>query len=157
MNINPISFGRTIKVNAPLNVAHRMAELINQSKEVQDTSEKTSQQALKKIFYDANLGSAQAIDIKGESYIVTGETSRKVSDFKLDAAVHISAAKKTYGENEEFQKIKDEETKRCNEYLNLIVEMSDEEISISPKYSFLSKNSKPICDRVKIKSINLVL
>ena len=54
MNINPISFGRTIKVNAPLNVAHRMAELINQSKEVQDTSEKTSQQALKKIFYDAN-------------------------------------------------------------------------------------------------------
>ena len=29
MNVNPVSFGRTVKVNAPLNVAEHTVNLIN--------------------------------------------------------------------------------------------------------------------------------
>lgn len=159
MNISPVSFGRTIKVNAPLNVAHRMAELVNQSKSVQDKNEKTSQQALKTIFYDSNLGSAQALEINGETYIVTGETSRFVSDVKLDAAIYITSAKKEYGEDETFEKIKESEIKRCNEYLSLIVKHSNESLSISTKYENNNSvsDSIQVADRIKIKSINLML
>lgn len=155
MNISPVSFGRTVKINAPLNVAQRMAEIINQSRSVQDREERTSQQKLKSMFYDANIGSAQALEIDGQSYIVTGEESRAISDLKLDTAIHINCAKNTYGDSKDFARIKEEEIKRCNEYLELMVQMNKEAISITPKYGY--ETSKPICDKVKIKSINIML
>ncbi|MBQ8887764.1 MAG: hypothetical protein IJY61_08700 [Candidatus Gastranaerophilales bacterium] len=155
MNISPVSFGRTVKINAPLKVAQRMSELINQNRSVQDREERTSQQKLKTLFYDANVGSAQAVEVDEGIYIVSGEDSQAVSDLKLDTGIHINAAKNAYGDSEDFAKIKEEEIKRCNEYLNLIVQMNKEAISIFPKYGY--ETSKPICDRVKIKSINVVL
>ena len=155
MNISPVSFGRTVKINAPLNVAQRMAEIINQSKNVKDRDERSSQQKLKTIFYDANTGSAQAIEVDGQSYIVSGEESQTVSSFKLDTAIDINLAKKTYGDSKDFARIKEEEIKRCNEYLALMVQMNKEAISIYPKYDY--ETSKPICDKVKIKSINVIL
>lgn len=155
MNISPVSFGRTVKVNAPLNVAQRMAEIINQSRSVQDKEERSSQQKLKTMFYDANIGSAQAIEVEECTYIVTGEESRAISDLKLDTAIHINSAKNTYGDSKDFARIKEEEIKRCNEYLALMVQMNKEAISITPKYGY--ETSKPICDRVKIKTINIVL
>lgn len=155
MNISPVNFGRTIKVNAPLNVAHRMAELVNQNRYVPDSEERSAQQRLKSLFYDANVGSAQALDINGESYIVTGETSHSVSDIRLDSAVHIMAARKTYGDSKDLARIREEEIKRCNEYLSIIVQMNKEAISITPQYGY--ETSKPICDKVKVKSINIML
>ena len=155
MNISPVAFGRTVKVNAPLNVAQRMAEIINQSRSVQDREERTSQQKLKSMFYDANIGSAQALEIDGQSYIVTGEESRAISDLKLDTAIHINSAKNTYGDSKDFARIKEEEIKRCNEYLELMVQMNKEAICITPQYVY--ETSKPICDKVKVKSINIML
>ena len=155
MNISPVAFGRTVKVNAPLNVAQRMAEIINQSRSVQDREERTSQQKLKSMFYDANIGSAQALEIDGQSYIVTGEESRAISDLKLDTAIHINSAKNTYGDSKDFARIKEEEIKRCNEYLELMVQMNKEAICITPQYGY--ETSKPICDKVKVKSINIML
>ena len=155
MNISPVSFGRTVKINAPLKVAHRMAELINQSRNVKDMEEKSAQQRLKAMFYDSNVGSAQALEVNGESYIVTGETSHLVSDIRLDSAIHINSAKNTYGDSKDFARIREEEIKRCNEYLSIIVQMNKEAICITPQYGY--ETSKPICDRVKIKSINVVL
>ena len=155
MKTSPVSFGRTVRINAPLKVAHRVAELINQSRSVQDIEERCSQQRLKTLFYDANVGSAQALELDGQSYVVTGEESRAISDLKLDTAIHINCAKNTYGDSKDFARIKEEEIKRCNEYLDLMVQMNKEAISIIPKYGY--ETSKPICDRVKIKSINVVL
>ena len=159
MNISPVSFGRTIKINAPLNVAQRMAELINQNRSVQDREEKSVQQKLKTMFYDANVGSAQAVDVNGKSYIVTGETSYAVSDLLLDTAIHINAAKNAYGESEMFKMVEDEENKRCQEYLDLIIENSEEPISLSTKYIDVPKEKglESVESRVKIKTINVVL
>lgn len=159
MNVNPVSFGRTIRVNAQLNVAKRMAELVNQNRNVEDREERSSQQKLKTLFYDANTGSAQAIELNKKSYIVTGDESQAVSDLLLDRGIHIGLAKNAYGEGEMFELAKDEEDKRCQEYLGYIVENSVEPVSISVKYTDVPKSKEfdSVGTRVKIKSINVVL
>ena len=159
MNIRPVSFGRTIRVNAPLNVAKRMAELVNQNRSVEEREERSSQQKLKALFYDANIGSAQALELDKKSYIVTGDESQAVSDLLLDRGIHIGLAKNAYGEGEMFELAKDEEDKRCNEYLSLIVANSVEPMSIYAKYADVPKGKEldSVGTRVKIKSINVVL
>ena len=140
MNISPVSFGRTIRVNAQLNVAKRMAELVNQNRAVEDKEERSSQQKLKALFYDSNIGSAQAIELDKKSYIVTGDESQAVSDLLLDRGIHIGLAKNAYGEGEMFDLVKDEEDKRCQEYLGYIVKNSAEPVSISAKYIDVTKS-----------------
>ena len=50
MNTNPVSFGRTIKVNAPIPIAKHAADLINS---VQNRKgESRVQQQLKGLFFD---------------------------------------------------------------------------------------------------------
>ena len=159
MNISPVSFGRTIRVNAPLNVAQRMADLVNQTRDVEDRDERSSQQKLKTIFYDSNVGRAQTVSIDNKSYIVTGEESIRVSDARLDMTIHVFDAKGTYGEGDMLELVKDEETKRCNEFLDVIVKHSAEPVSILPKYNNVPKSKEVDSDqtRVKIKSINVIL
>lgn len=159
MNISPVSFGRTIRVNAPLDVAKRMAELVNQSRLVNDSEERSAQQKLKTLFYDSNVGSAQVVQVNEQQYIVTGDTSLAVSDLKLDAAIHINCAKNAYGESEMYEMVKEEETKRCNEYLDLIIQTSEEPLSISTKYTDVpnGKEWDSVGTKIKIKSVNLII
>ena len=84
MNISPISFGRIVKINAPLSVTQRMVDIINQDKSVSDKKERKVQQELKSIFSDTTLGEAQAVDVDGVSYIFTGDDSLAYSDVKQE-------------------------------------------------------------------------
>ena len=85
MNISPVSFGRTIRVNAPLNVAQRMADIANQDKKVKDKKERKVQKELKSILSDTRMGCAQAFEVSGDSYIVSG----------VDSIVFLSIKKET--------------------------------------------------------------
>lgn len=159
MNISPVSFGRTIRVNAPLKVAQRMAELVNQNRGVEDREERSSQQKLKTLFYDSNVGGAQAVEVDKKTYIVTGDESQSVSDLLLDTSIHINLAKKSFGTGEMYEMVKDEENKRCQEYLGYIIKNSAEPVSIYTKYTDVPKGKEldSVGTRVKIKSINVVL
>ena len=49
MNINPVSFGRTVKVNAPYHVAQQAANLVNDQNVSKE--EKQVQKQLKTLFF----------------------------------------------------------------------------------------------------------
>ena len=83
MNVNPVSFGRTVKVNAPLNVAEHTVNLINNVQVKK--GESRVQQQLKDFFYDVEQGNGKARVVapngkQGDIFIVTGEESKAVFD-----------------------------------------------------------------------------
>lgn len=160
MNINPVSFGRTVKINAPVPVAERAAQLLNAKKNIgSDKKEKKAQQELKKIFSDIAQGRAQAVSVNGVSYIVTGEESKKVSDFKIDKAIHLIEAKREYKEGPQLRKIKSEEEFRYNNLLKTLINNTIEPISISVKYCLDSMHRNPNIEttNARIKEVNVMI
>ena len=82
MQVNPVSFGRTVRVNAPLQVAEHAADLVNSIPTKK--GEARVQQQLKTFFYDAENGEERAraiapLDKNGAVYIVNGEESKIVN------------------------------------------------------------------------------
>ena len=67
MNINPISFGRIARVNAPYCVAKQVVELINQP-EV-DRKQPRVQEDLKELFYDYRYGAALLVEPRKDEFI----------------------------------------------------------------------------------------
>lgn len=160
MNINPISFGRTIKIDAPPSVAERTAQLINGKKSIcADRKEKKAQAELKNIFFDVDKGSAQAVFVDETSYIVTGDESKKVSDFKLDKAIHIIEGQRKCKKSSEFHILKQDEEKRYNGLLKTLVSNTLEPMVISPKYCINSMycDSHVESTTARIKSVNFVI
>lgn len=149
MQIRPISFGRTIKVNAPISVSKHAANLINSVQTIRGESD--VQQQLKTLFYDSKEGRARAVAVDGnpnESYIVTGQASKDVSILIKDKNEQIAAAKKNYGECEMFNMVKDAENERFRDLLTLIIAENEEPIELNIDYS-KRKN--------RIKSLNILI
>ena len=90
MNVNPVSFGRTVRVNVPLQVAEHAADLVNSVPTKK--GEARVQQQLKTFFYDVEKGDGRARAIAplgkdGSVFIVTGEDSRAAPRQELHASV----------------------------------------------------------------------
>ena len=159
MKTSPVSFGRMIKINAPLNVTQRMADIINQDKSVQDKKERKVQKELKSIFYDTNIGNAQAVDVNGVSYIFTGDDSLSLSDVKQECDELISYFKKCFCHNEDrAKKEEDNQIERFETYKRIIVDcLNPDKTSITPYYRFIPETIDLSKDEIRIKSINVIL
>ena len=159
MNVNPVSFGRIVRINAPLNVTQRMADIINQDKSVPDKKERKVQQELKSIFCDTNIGSAQAVDVDGVSYIFTGDDSLTYSDVKQECDELISHFKKCICHNKDRAKREeDNQIERFETYKRIIVDcLNPDKTRITPYYRFIPETINLSSDEIRIESINLTL
>lgn len=146
MNVNPVSFGRTIKVNAPLQVAEHAANLINSVPTKK--GESRVQQQLKSIFYDSQDGRARVVTPYGKTgdvYIVTGEASKEVGELIKDRQFHLDAAKKNYGKDSfAFNCVKDAENSRFEDLLKLTIHETEEPLEIDIDYSHRKHRIKSI-------------
>lgn len=155
MNISPVSFGRTVKVNAPLKVAKRAANLVNMDKTVVSSkNEKEIQRKLVKLFYDSPQGAAQAVSVNGQAYIVTGEESQRVADLKLDRGLQLDAAEKKYGKGGMYNIIKGAEDDRYIDLLKGVIYETEEPVSLSFKYGKASHRAQ---SKIKLNSMNVIL
>ena len=159
MNISPVSFGRIVKINAPLSVTQRMVDIINQEKSVSDKKERKVQQELKSIFCDTNIGSAQAVDVDGVSYIFTGDDSLAYSDVKQECDELISHFKKCFCHNKDrAKKEEDNQIERFETYKRIIVDcLNPDKTRITPYYRFIPETIDLSKDEIRIKSINITL
>lgn len=85
MKITPISFGKTVKINASETAAHEAASLINNPQV--DKCCKTVQNKLKQTFNDVTQrGEAYVYTIpeEKETFILTGKESEKASEYYED-------------------------------------------------------------------------
>ncbi len=82
MNISPISFGKTIKVNSSASNAEKIAYYANGCR-LKGTDLNVSRQA-KEIFNDAQEGEATVVGLKdsGDIYIVSGKESTKIKELQ---------------------------------------------------------------------------
>ena len=159
MKTGPVSFGRMFKINAPLNVTQRMADIINQDKSVQDKKERKVQQELKSIFYDTNIGNAQAVDVNGVSYIFSGDDSLCLSDVEKERDELISHFKECYCHNKDRAKEEeDRQIERFETYKRIVVDcLNPDKTRITPYYRFIPEHINLSKDAIRIKSINVTL
>ena len=137
MNISPISFGRTIKVNASYQAASHAAELINNIPPRK--GELKVQQQLKNIFYDTDKGRARVVTPngkKGDIYIVSGESSEDVKLLLKDKQEQLNSAKDNYGKDSyTYRSINEAEQDRYLDLLKLVILETKEPIEIDIDYS----------------------
>ena len=138
MNVNAVSFGRTVRINAPLKVAEHAADLVNSSPTKK--GEARVQQQLKTFFYDAEQGSSKARAIAplgkdGSVFIVTGEDSKAVDELLQDKKLQLEAAKKNYDRSEMFEMVKDAENARFKDLLTLSISENLEPVELNIDYS----------------------
>ena len=159
MKTSPVSFGRIVKINAPLSVTQRMVDIINQDKSVSDKKERKVQQELKSIFCDTNIGSAQAVDVDGVSYIFTGDDSLSLSDVEQERDELISYFKECFCHNKDLAKNEeDRQIERFETYKRIIVDcLNPDKTSITPYYRFIPETIDLSKDEIRIKSINVIL
>ena len=159
MKTNPVSFGRMVRINAPLNLTQRMADIINQEKSVQDKKERKVQQELKSIFYDTNIGKAQAVDVDGVSYIFTGDDSLTYSDVKQERDELISHFKNRYCHNKDLAKREEElQIERFESYKRIVTDcLNPDKTRITPYYRFIPETIDLSKDEIRIEKINITL
>ena len=150
MNINPVSFGRTIKVNAPLSVAKHAADLIITIPLVR--GEAKVQQQLKDIFHDTDKGRARAVatdGAHGDIYIVSGEASDEVGLLVNDVNTYINAAKKQYdSDSYTYKCVKEAEQERYEDLLKLLLFETEEPMELDIDYSKKKHRIKSIDIRI---------
>ena len=143
MNINPVSFGRTVRVNAPLSDAKYLADLINTNNVPNGKKEdKKAQEKLKTMFYDREQGKARAVEAYGQSYILTGEASQMAKSLIEDRQFQLDAAMALYGESEMYNLVKGAEDDRYEDYMKLLISETKEPVSINVRKGL--NNVEPI-------------
>ena len=121
MNVSPVSFGKTVRVNATSDVAFDIARLANEKKV--SKSEKSAQKEVKAIFDDVSFAPAQVTTYTNrwgeeEVYIVSGKESKKIDLLNEQIATGIIQAGDSLlplGKSEKFKKSLD---RQYNRYLN---------------------------------------
>lgn len=109
MRITPVSFGKTVKVNAPHHEAVRLANAANNKDNIQIVKPEVEKQ-LKDIFDDRDKGHALAVSLKGEedvSYILSGKESREYQKDLYDTTKFILNAKRTLPLEKHFRMVVD--------------------------------------------------
>lgn len=128
MNINPISFGKTMKVLGHPSIAQTAANLINSP---YDCEEKNyyGQDRLLRIFNDVTaVGEAQVVSFNNKSaYILTGKESEALSELKIERNKQIQHAQNAYGENSVMAELvaESEEDRYIDLAKNLVAETNE--------------------------------
>ncbi len=155
MNINPVSFGRTIKINMnkpelDSEVFPRLLYLLN-TNEPQKYDSADLQKQLKTIFDDTNVGKARPIFLVSEpdGYIVTGETSNKIGEFLDTYITNIRAIRDKYNGH-----YSDEEKDYFNKHYSSHLEKMEQIIAETKEPQELHVEFDSF--HKKINSINLV-
>ncbi len=153
MNISPVSFGRTIKINnAGYGVAEHVADLVNRNRP--QKGEERVQQQLKTLFYDSKVGKARALEVSSceegnGDYIVTGNASNIINkilepfDFLIDEIR--SRHDGEYSKEEDYAM---NYYSRFEDDVNQVIADTKENVAINIDYDY---------DQQKIKSIKLVV
>ena len=106
MNINSISFGKTMRVTGKdsLNGAYRVAQLVNGCV-AKTQSELEVQNKLLKAIPDATVcAPAQVLSLNDgrDVFVLTGAESKKLTALSEDKAQYIDCARKNYASNKEL-------------------------------------------------------
>ena len=137
MNVNQVSFGRTVKVNAPLKVAEHAADLVNSVPTKK--GEARVQQQLKSFFFDSDIGRARAIAPKGKNgdvFILTGDESIELGELIKDRKTQLNAAKNNYGEkSDSYSFVKEAENDRFKDVATLLISDTLEPVELDIDYS----------------------
>ena len=149
MNINPVSFGRTVKVNAPYHVAQQAANLVNDYNVSQE--EKQVQKQLKTLFFDRTKDGEARVYSMGPntSYIFSGEESEQANALRFEMEETIEAGREYYGANSPLADITAEcESDRYEDLMKLLISETYDGTTLDIDY-----NDK----KGQIKAINLVI
>ncbi|MBQ4646296.1 MAG: hypothetical protein IJB79_03000 [Candidatus Gastranaerophilales bacterium] len=149
MNINPISFGRTLKTTAPANVVSRAVDLIN-CPESATLNEAYAQQRLQKAFYDTTMtGEAKSVSFNNgkTSFIVSGKESEELSKLRIDMVHRIAIAQDTYGEDSQIVDL----VAQCEE--DRFVDLAKDVVYSSLDGEIELETNK----KGEIKSVNLII
>ncbi len=147
MNIAPVSFGRTVRVNAPYHITKQAANLVNDFNV--SPAEKNVQKQLKAVFSDRSKdGEARVISFNDRtSYILSGDESEKANKLRYDMEEYIEAAGEYYGSGPLFDITKDVESERYEDLIKLLISETEDGTALNIDYD--SNNNQ-------IKSINFV-
>ena len=148
MSINAVNFGRTVRVNAPYNVAQQAANLVNSvnvSKE-----EKKVQKQLKTLFFDKTKdGDAQVFSMnKDTSYILSGEESKRAYALRGEMEETIENAGKYYGAGDVLEIAKECASDRYTDLMKLLISETEDGTELDIDYN---KNKK------QINAINVII
>lgn len=136
MKITPVSFGKTVKVNAPHHEAVRLANAANNKTDIQIVKPEVEKQ-LKEIFNDRDKGHALAVSFNDEpdvSYILSGEASREYQKDLHNTTKFVLDAKRTLPLEKHFRIVVDAKHYFKQRTQDLIKRtMSDFSINVSPK------------------------
>ncbi len=149
MHISPISFGRTVKVNAPYHVAQQAANLVNDYNV--SPEEKKVQKQLKTLFFDRTKdGEARVYSTSpNTSYIFSGEESEHANALRFEMEEAIEAGREYYGADNPLADITFEcESDRYEDLMKLLISETHDGTELDIDY-----------DETKgqIKSINLMI
>lgn len=149
MNINPVSFGRTVKVNVPYHVAQQAANLVNDQNVSKE--EKQVQKQLKTLFFDRTKdGEAKVFSTSPNvSYILSGEESEHANALRFEMDEMIEAGREYYGSNSPAASLKaDIEAERYEDLMKLLIAETYDGTTLDIDYD----ESKG-----QIKAINLMI
>ena len=124
MNIQPVSFGKTVKVYAPFHAARRIANAANGDPTVTPEIQKKVQE----IFNDTDKGHALAFsfnDNKNICYIFSGEESRQYLRSLYKKAVNIRNIKLHCPLREAMEKVKAERYEHNKNTAKIIAETKE--------------------------------
>ena len=148
MNINPISFGRTVKVNAPYGIAEHAANLVNDINV--SSEEKEIQRKLKTLFFDRSKnGQTQVINYDSKtSYILSGEESERANALRTEMIEANDAAEEFYGAGSMLEIAKETHADRYEDLIKLLISETEDGTELGIEYDK---------DKKQIKSINLTI
>jgi hypothetical protein len=124
MNIQPISFGKTVKVYAPFHAARRIANAANGDPTV--TPE--IQQKVKEIFNDTDKGHALAFSFnedKNICYIFSGNESKQYLHSLYKKAVKIRDIKLHFRLRDAIEKVKQERLEHNRNVARIITQTKE--------------------------------
>ena len=132
MKIAPISFGKTIKINASETAAHEAAFLINNPNV--DKCCKSVQNKLKQTFNDVTpRGEAYVYTIpeEKETFILTGKESEKATEFYVDMVDDTEEMGRYYGAGHLFDISSNAAVERFQERMKSLINATREDYEIS--------------------------
>jgi len=99
MNINPISFGKTMKVLGHPSIAQTAANIMNAPYDCEE-KDYYAQDRLLRIFNDITaIGEAQVVSFNDKcAYILTGKESEALAELEIEKRKQIEHAQNAYGE-----------------------------------------------------------
>lgn len=148
MNIAPISFGKTIKINASETAAHEAASLINNPKV--DKCCKSVQNKLKQTFNDVTpRGEAYVYTIPEdkETFILTGKESEKATEYYVDMVDDTEEMGRYYGAGHLFDISSNAAVERFQERMKSLINSTRDNFEISLAFDQ---------EKCKIKKVDIV-